>query len=297
MTRILIIEDEMHAARRLQRLLAELAPEAQLVEVLDSVEDAVEWLQAQPHPDLCFMDIQLADGLSFEIFRQTELRCPVIFTTAFDQYAVRAFRVNGLDYLLKPVEDEQLTEALARFKSRQSFSQQSGVRESGVRAEGQRDLPKGTPPTAREGNESEKKRDLEDRGELVPLPEVMAVLQAMQNRNRRYRERFLVKTGDQLRHIPVADAAWFKADSGYVDLALKNGNKVLLDKSLDQVLEDLDPEIFYKINRKMIVRLESVGKIHTYLNSRLKLELAPDPGEEVIVSRDRVKGFKAWLDR
>ena len=249
---VLIIEDEMLAARRLKRLLQELAPEAHILEVLDSVEDAVEWLGSHPVPDLCFMDIQLADGLSFDIFRQTEVGCPVIFTTAYDQYAVRAFRVNGLDYLLKPVEETLLSDALDRFQS----SKKEGV-----------------------GSE------------------VMEVLRTLQNRDRKYREHFLVKVGDQLKHIPVAEAAWFQADSGYVNLGLKNGHKVLLDKSLDQIREDLNPETFYQINRKMIVRMDAVSKIYTYLNSRLRLELAPNTGEEVIVSRDRVKGFKEWLDR
>lgn len=249
---VLILEDEMPAANRLVKMLEKCAPEAKVLDIIDSVEDAVEWLNKHDAPDLCFMDISLADGLSFEVFRQVKIDVPVIFTTAFDQYAVRAFRVNGLDYLLKPVEEEEFQTALGRFKSM-------------------------------------KFRGLGD--------EAVEMLMQLNRPEKHYRERFLVKIGEQLHFVAVEEIAWCETDSGYVNVKLWNGNKVLLDKSLDQVRGSLDPNVFFQVNRKMIVHIKSVSKIYTHLNSRLKLELSPSPSGEVIVSRDRVKGFKEWLDR
>ncbi|MFM9950507.1 MAG: LytR/AlgR family response regulator transcription factor, partial [Saprospiraceae bacterium] len=114
--RILIIEDEFHAAKRLSGLVTKLRPGAQILNVLDSVEDATEWLEQNVHPDLIFMDIQLADGLSFEIFKKTKIEAPVIFTTAFDEYALRAFKTNSVDYLLKPVDEVEMVAALEKFE-------------------------------------------------------------------------------------------------------------------------------------------------------------------------------------
>lgn len=112
----LIIEDEYHAAKMLTKLLTNLKPQAEILEVLDSVEDAVKWFQNNAMPDLVFMDIQLADGLSFDIFRQVPVNCPVIFTTAFDRYSLQAFKVNSVDYLLKPIEKDELSAALQKFR-------------------------------------------------------------------------------------------------------------------------------------------------------------------------------------
>ena len=127
--KVLIIEDEYHAARRLEKLLLELQPNIQILESIDSIENAVNWLRQNPAPELAFIDIQLADGLSFEIFKQVEFKAPVIFTTAYDQYTLKAFKVNSIDYLLKPVEEEELATAIQKFQNlldrNQSFDSQS----------------------------------------------------------------------------------------------------------------------------------------------------------------------------
>ena len=112
---ILIVEDEPRAAKQLQKLLNKNNLNFQLLDIIDSVEDAVVWFRQNTSPDLVFMDIQLADGLSFEIFQKTEVNAPIIFTTAFDQYAIQAFKVNSIDYLLKPIQQNDLTIALEKF--------------------------------------------------------------------------------------------------------------------------------------------------------------------------------------
>lgn len=113
---IVIVEDEVAAARRLQKLISELVPKAKLIAHFESVEDTVNWCLQNPHPDLFFMDIQLADGLSFEIFEHVSINAPVIFTTAFDEYAIKAFTVNSIDYLLKPIERNLLERALHKYE-------------------------------------------------------------------------------------------------------------------------------------------------------------------------------------
>ncbi|UZO80503.1 LytTR family DNA-binding domain-containing protein [Aquimarina sp. ERC-38] len=113
---VLIIEDEFRAVNQLRKLLTQIDVECTILEVLDSVEASVFWLKNNKMPDLVFMDIQLADGLSFEIFQKVKVETPIIFTTAFDQYAIQAFKVNSIDYLLKPIRLEDLQVALSKFK-------------------------------------------------------------------------------------------------------------------------------------------------------------------------------------
>jgi DNA-binding LytR/AlgR family response regulator len=248
--RVLIIEDEKPAARNLSRHLLDLRPGFEVLDVLDSVSTAVAWFEQQPEPDLVFMDIQLADGLSFDIFTQVELKVPVIFTTAFDQYTLKAFKVNSIDYLLKPIDPEELDQAIRKFEKLRQ------------------------PPSAQT---------------------LQQLIQAIQKPD--YKERFLVKSGQQLIYLPVQSIAYFFSEDGLVFAQQESGKKYVLDFTLDQLEKLLDPEHYFRINRKFILKLSAIQKIHTYFNNRLKLEIHPDTGEvEVIVSRDRVNDFKQWLD-
>ncbi len=115
--KVLIIEDEAPAFRRLEKILMEIDPSIEILEVLDSVEDSVKWIRNHEAPDLGFMDIQISDGISFQIFEETKIEFPVIFTTAFDEYMLRAFKVNSVDYLLKPIKKEDLENALTKYRS------------------------------------------------------------------------------------------------------------------------------------------------------------------------------------
>ncbi len=116
--KILIIEDEQPAAKQLTKLFQKMNAEISVIDVIDSVEASVQWLKTFPSPDAIFMDIQIADGLSFDIFNKVDISCPVVFTTAFDQYAIKAFRVNAIDYLLKPIDEEELAVVLAKLKTK-----------------------------------------------------------------------------------------------------------------------------------------------------------------------------------
>lgn len=118
--RVLIIEDEIHAAERLQQLLQQLNPNLEVISVLESISETVAWFHEHSAPDMAFFDIHLADGLSFDIFRKAQVECPVVFTTAYDQYALKAFEVNSLDYLLKPIDVKDLERALGKFEKQYS---------------------------------------------------------------------------------------------------------------------------------------------------------------------------------
>ncbi len=251
--RLLIIEDEHFAAKRLRSLLSEALPESTIVGEIDSVEDAVQWLSSHIEPHLIFMDIQLADGLSFQIFEQVKVSCPVIFTTAYDEYALNAFKVNSIDYLLKPIEIAAFKQAIEKYKSHYAPNSQR-------------------------------------------QPDWSAIAKDMMTPRDPYKKRFLIRSGQAFGYLPVDDIRYFYSDDGLSFAVNHNNKKAIIDKSLDSIIDSLDPTLFYKISRKHIVALSSIHKIHPHLNNRLKIELDLPSEEEFIVSRDKVKEFKNWLD-
>jgi DNA-binding LytR/AlgR family response regulator len=249
--RILIIEDEAPAASRLTKLLKSIHDEIEVVGKLDSVEAGVRFLRTGESIDLIFMDIQLADGLSFDIFQQTQVKAPVIFTTAFDQYTLKAFKVNSIDYLLKPIDEKELEQAVEKY--RQLYVQ----KEAGI----------------------------SDR--IIKLVQEMNSV--------RFRERLLIKRGQQLSYLKTEMTAYCYADGKLCYAVDFSNNKYLLESNLSQLEEQLQPNRFYRINRHLLVNIDSISKVHTWLGGRLKLELSPGTTAETVVSRERVNGFKEWL--
>ena len=248
--RVIIIEDEPPAAKRLISMLEACSVSVEIMEVLDSVEDSIAYFKNFDNYDLLFMDVQLGDGLSFDIFKSVEIRKPIIFTTAYDDYTLQAFKVNSVDYLLKPIDQEDLENALV------SFSQQ-----------------------------------MSSGSALMNMTQLVESLKKTE-----YKHRFLVKKGKQLLVVPIEDVAYFYSEDGYTLLGDKSGGKHIIDMTIDQLCAVLNPSIFHRINRKMIISLDCIQAIHEYFNSRWKLELNPAPAFDVIVSRDRSKGFKVWLN-
>ena len=249
--RVVIIEDEAPAATRLAKLLHTITDEIEVLKKIESVEAAVKYLESGINIDLIFMDIQLADGLSFDIFQQTQVKPPVIFTTAFDQYTLKAFKVNSIDYLLKPIDENELEQAVDKY--RKLYDQK--------------------------GN------GLTDR--------IMKMVQEMNSV--RFRERLLIKRGQQLSYLKTESTAYCYADGKLCYAIDFNNNKYLLENNLSQLEEQLQPNKFYRINRHLLINIESVNKVHTWLGGRLKLELAPATKADTVVSRERVNGFKEWL--
>lgn len=251
MMRVIIIEDEIPAARRLAKLLHNYDGNIEIVHQSDSVESSVRYLAAAQNIDLIFMDIQLADGLSFDIFEKIKVNIPVIFTTAFDQYTLKAFKVNSIDYLLKPVDENQLRQSLEKYQLL---------------------YPKTTI------NFSDK------------------ILKLMQDMNAvKYKERLLIKRGQQLSYLKTENTAYCFADGKLCYAVDFNNTKYLLENNLSQLEEQLQPDKFYRINRHLLVNIEAVKKVHTWLGGRLKVEINPTTTAETVVSRERVNGFKEWL--
>lgn len=249
MTKVVIIEDEKPAARRLQRMLLGLGTPVEVM--LHSVKEAVEWFQHHEDPDLMFLDIQLSDGLSFEIFEKVSSKSAIIFTTAYDEYALKAFKLNSIDYLLKPLDEEELQAAILKFKaSRQPL--------------------------------------------FTDLQKIKKILTG-ENLPQHYKTRFTAQVGQHLKLLETCDIACFYSENKGTYMNGFNGRSYPLETPLEGLENELDPEIFYRVNRKCIVNFKAIKDILTYSNSRLELKIEGFSEFQVIVSRDRVKGFKTWL--
>ena len=258
---ILLLEDEYPAAERLQRLLAQAAPEAQVLAVLDTVTSALAWLATHPAPTLILSDIHLADGLSLEIWEQAVVPSPVIFTTAFDAYAIRAFQANSIAYLLKPLKLAELQAALAKLRQWPNAALNAEV--------------------AADPNSS---LNLERLLDALPRP------------GRPHKTRFLVRQGEQLLPLPVAKAAWFMSRNETVTLAAADGRRFVVDYTLEQLESLLDPAQFFRLNRQFIAQLPAVRRLHPHFNGKILVDLHPAPTEEVLVSREKASAVKAWLE-
>jgi DNA-binding LytR/AlgR family response regulator len=251
---IVIIEDEPLAAQRLEKLVTELIPEASIQAKIDTVKKAVSWFRTNPPPALALMDIQLADGLSFQIFEQCDVKSPVIFTTAYDEYALKAFKVNSIDYILKPVDKEELAAALKKLKNLSA-------------------------------GETDTRQMLDNIG--------LAVNMLM----KKFKTRFVIKVGEHLKTIDVDTVRYFYSQDKTTFCVTADNRHFILDYTLEQLEEMVDPSVFYRINRKYLVSSAAIQDIITYTNSRLKLVLKASQDNDIIVARERVQEFKNWLDR
>ena len=217
------------------------------------MEAAVKYFSSAPLLDLVFMDIQLADGLSFDIFEQVTVKTPVIFTTAFDQYTLKAFKVNSIDYLLKPIDENELQQSLEKFN----------------------------------GLYNKQPVDFSDK--MIKLMQEINLV--------KYKERLLIKRGQQLSYLKTEKTAYCYADGKLCFAVDFDGAKYLLENNLSQLEEQLQPDTFYRINRHLLINIEAVKKVHTWLGGRLKVEIVPSTTAETVVSRERVNGFKEWLGK
>jgi two-component system, LytTR family, response regulator len=261
----IIIEDEELAAEGLSISLKKVEANIEILAILDSVKTAVHWLKNNPAPDLAFLDIQLADGLSFEIFEQTPINCPVIFTTAYDEYALRAFRVNSIDYLLKPIGTEDLKRTFEKLRLLKGEISSSS-----------------TPPQYLS-------QDL--------IKQVMAIA-TQQVKTPQYKTRFMIKIGEHLQTFPVEDIDFLMGENKIVWLYHKNGRKYIVDYTLDQLEDLLEPNRFFRLNRQFIASIETIKDVISYSNSRLKIVFQNPPNkEDIIMSREKVEAFKSWLGK
>jgi DNA-binding LytR/AlgR family response regulator len=245
----IIIEDESRAADRLRKMILEVIPNMAFYQTISSVEESIDFFRSGSEPDVIFLDVELADGRSFEIFRNVEIKSPVIFTTAYDQYALDAFKHNGIDYLLKPIRKEELETALQKV-------------------------------------EKSKQGDI-DYDKLA---------EAVERRSKKYIQRILVRFADQLIHLDLDEVLYFQIREGAVYAQSANGIAYPVDFSLEQLEKSLNPDLFFRINRKGIVAMSGISKMYAYSRSRVKIEVKKGELLEPVVSTDRSGAFKRWLE-
>lgn len=256
---VVIVEDEKRTAQRLASLLLAYDPRIRVLAQLPSVAKGLAWFADSTHetPDLLLLDIHLEDGSGFQLIEQAGLTLPIIFTTAFDEYTLQAFKTNSVDYLLKPIDAEELGAALDKFN------------------------------TLRPASNPDLRPLLKLLGQHAPTGVAPAV----------YKERFMVTIGSKIRSIETSDIAYFFFENKATWLTTKEGLHISIDYSLDKLTGLLDPARFFRLNRSFLVRMESIQTIHAYSGSKLKVDLHPRPHEDVFVSGDRITPFKEWLGK
>jgi DNA-binding LytR/AlgR family response regulator len=249
--KIVFVEDEQLAAQKLLRTLEEIVPNIELLGIIPSVEKAVNYFSQPTNAELIFMDIQLDDGICFEIFEKIELVTPIIFTTAYDEYTLKAFKQNSIDYLLKPIKKDELKNAIDKYDK------------------------------------------IHKRINFVDLQKAISTF-----KTDKYKERFLIKVGEHFKSLEIKVANCFFVKESYTFISTLGGRSYGLDYSLDRVENLIDPKDFFRVNRNLIVRYDAIENINIYSSNRLKVKIKDfNEIEDIIVSRERVKIFKEWMDR
>ena len=254
--KILIVEDEELAADRLNQLILEFEPEAQIFGPLDTVSATIAHLNSNPDYDLIFMDIQLADGKSFSIFEGCEVLIPIIFTTAYDEYALKAFEINSIDYLLKPVNRERLKAAIDKFRKFKAYF-----------------------------NDNNPNSYLYQIIKELRIPKLNV-----------FKSRFLISKGDSMIPITVSEVACFFAEDKEVFLLTHENKRHIIPNSVEELSSKLDPKLFFRVNRQFIISADAIRKVHNYFNFKLKVELKSDPKLDIVVSRSKTAAFKSWMN-
>lgn len=251
--KVVIVEDECAASENLTFLLKRIEPKLEVLEILDSVKAAISFFSNPHEAELVFMDIHLSDGRSFEIFERVTITTPVIFTTAYDQYALQAFKVHSIDYLLKPIDQQELEAALIQFKT-------------------------------------------QIHGSVILNDQMDRLLSLIKTRKRTYKMSYLVSQKDQMVPLKTNSIAYIYIDESLVKLITHDKQTFLLDKNLEDMEFELDPEVFYRINRQFIINREAILNIQHYFNNKLLVNLSPPSRERAVVSKAKAAEFKQWLN-
>jgi DNA-binding LytR/AlgR family response regulator len=254
----IIIEDEDIIAKVLQSKIRNIDPNIQITTILPSLKVARNWFLNNAEPDILFMDIQLSDGVSFELLERYNFNCPIVFTTAYDEYAIRAFKVNGVDYLLKPVDEDELQRAIDKCKAI-----------------------------------LERKRPA-----VTDFSELVKALGNPQQLSKRYKEKIIVNIRNQWMPVNASDIACFARETLNYIYLFNGGKYIVDFTSLDDVEELLDPQKFYRANRQYIINIDAVQSVKPLENSKLLIKLKePNHKLEIDMSREKAPAFKKWIDR
>ncbi|HEX2534706.1 MAG TPA: LytTR family DNA-binding domain-containing protein [Chitinophagaceae bacterium] len=253
----IIVEDESINAQELIRKIGTVAEDVEVIGVLPSVRAAKRWLMSNREPDFMFMDIQLSDGVSFEIFDEYQLGCPVVFTTAYDEYALRAFKVNSVDYLLKPINTAELKTAIDKCRRLVS-------------------------------REDKLPNDWAD---------LLKTLSGKADNKPMYKEKFIVHQRQQWIPVLTADIAYFMRDNFYFLQTFSNEKYFLDFNSLEEVEDVLDPKTFFRANRQCIINIHAIQSIRLHDNGKLSLHLKAPLKTIIEVSREKAPSFKKWFEQ
>ncbi len=264
MLNLLIIEDEEIIAQRLVQLLDQIKVDYHLCAIIGSVKETIEWLTENDHPDLIFADIQLSDGNSFSIFKAIEVKSKIIFTTSYDEFALDAFKVNSIDYLLKPITAKKLQKA---FDKLEEMSLAFANTQDDTEAE-----------------------------TVTEQDKINHLLDYLDHKDKDFRNRFLIKMGNAYKSITAEEIAYFFVSNKTTYLMTLTKRKYSLDTPLDELDKELDPKLFFRINRQMIININAIQEIHTFFNSRLLLHIEPPFEEDVLVTRSNIAKFKEWMN-
>lgn len=254
----IVIEDEKLVARELIYKINEIDPDIKIIETLPSVKTALRWFGENAEPDVVFADIQLADGVSFEIFEKFQLTCPIIFTTSYNEYAIKAFKVNGIDYLLKPVDPDDLAKAIEKVKTLTKKSSKAGV----------------------------------------DIQLLMQMLQTGQTPKAPYKEQFLCNHRNAWVPVKATDIAYFKYETVVFVFTKNNEKYAFDAETMDEIEEMLDPDVFYRANRQFLVNIDSIQRVWGIEGSKLMVKLKePHQAVEIDISRQKAPVFKKWLEK
>jgi two-component system response regulator LytT len=252
----LIVEDELPTRRLLKDMIQKIRPLWTISGCTGSVEETIDWLKENTQPDLIFMDIQLSDGSSFEIFEKINVKSPVVFTTAYDEYAIQAFKVNSIDYLLKPINKKKLEMAIKKYEN---FF-----------------------------NKNE---------ELKPEIDYQALVQVLSSGTNSYRSRLLINLADGFQKLDTNKIAWLISSNKITTAVTFDGHHHVVDFTLDRIEKELDPAKFFRANRQYILNIETIHKVENWFNGKLVVKTQPDIKEKIVVSRERAKSFKDWINQ
>ena len=250
-----IIEDEIPAARLLCSILKRIRPDWDIIILSGSIEESVEWFKNNKHPELIFLDIQLSDGNSFDFVSKAQPESTIIFVTAYDEYAIRAFSVNSIDYILKPVDEYRLLDTIIKYEN--ILHKYQKVRED----------------------------------DYIPV-----VIDSLKQKDKRYRSRFLISGVDKLWTLQVNDVAYFYSENKITFAVTYTGDEFILDISLEKLAEQLDPDLFFRANRQILLCVDSIKRIEPHFNGKIVVMVNPIFKDKIYISKEKVSSFKMWLN-
>lgn len=254
--KILLIEDEPLVAKNLENLVKQLEPNAVLLATIGSVKESLDWFKTNAEPDLILSDIQLSDGVSFDIFQEIQPQCPIIFTTAYDEYAIRAFKLNSIDYLLKPIDKDELRSAFEKF-NKLSNSTNNRFQEQ----------------------LSHLLIDLENR-----------------STSPKFKTRFTAHFQRNIVAVTTERIACFYRDEVIWIQTTENQRLITDYNSLDEIEELLNPEGFFRANRQFIVNKDTIESYRTHFTGKIELKLVVTTKDEVVVSKEKAHQFRGWFE-